>query len=424
MLPVIYKFLLNTDFSRTMMYVVALGLVVYAAVSGWRGAAGPVDPKTQQLTEPSADDRKRRAIMFGLFGLGLAAAGLYYALPEVPILGRGKGEGIPIHTYGVLVGGGFIFAVTAAGWMSMREWPGAEGLKKRDQIFDLAFYVFIGAMVGSRVLFIIVNWKDYASGQMQILSLSGGLVFYGGLIGAAATAYWYAKKHDIEFLRLADVAMPTVSLGHALGRQGCFSAGCCWGDIAKEGTKVAVHFPGPTATNLFGTVGGTPSLAWQSMSTDSRWVDVATGHVTHQATAGSVQISEWVTQHGHTLPLHPTQLYESIGELSLFVFLITMRRYRRFHGQILGMWLMCYALLRSSVELFRGDLERGTLNGLLNYLGLNALAQSVPLEAWYNISVSQFISMCLFSLGVTILVTKGRALRAQPTVDLNALALG
>lgn len=423
MLPVVYKFLLDTDFSRIMLYLFAGGLVVYAAVSGWRGAAGPADPKTGELTAPSPEDRKRRAITFGLIGVGLAGLGLYYALPEVPILGRGKGEGIPIHTYGVLVGGGFIFAVTAAGWMSMREWPGAEGLKKRDQIFDLAFYVFIGAMVGSRVLFIIVNWKDYAADPSKIFSLSGGLVFYGGLIGASLAAWWYAKKNDIEFLRLADVAMPVVSLGHSLGRQGCFSAGCCWGDVTTEASRFAVHFPGPQAKNIFGGVGGTPSLAWQSQSTDTRWVLEATGEITHQGTLGAVKISDWVTQHGHTLPLHPTQVYESLGQLSLFVILLTMRKYRRFHGQILGMWLMGYAVLRSSVELFRGDVERGTLNGLLNYLGMQSLASSVPLEAWYNISISQFISICMFSLGATILVTRGRALRAQPTVDLNALAV-
>ncbi len=106
----------------------------------------------------------------------------------------------------------------------------------------------------------------------------------------------------------------------------------------------------------------------------------------------------------------------------LFVILLTARNYRRFHGQIFGIWLMCYAVLRSSVELFRGDVERGTLNGLLNYLGMNGLAEKVPLEAWYNISVSQFISICLFSLGASLLVSKARALRSQPTIDLNAFA--
>jgi phosphatidylglycerol:prolipoprotein diacylglycerol transferase len=422
-IPVLYKFGVDTEGGRTLLYFVAFALVAYATWSGWRGAVGPLDPNTGQPTAPTQEDRKRRAITYLLIGVGLAGAGLYWALPEVPFIGKGRGEGIPIHSYGVLVGGGFIFAVTAAGWISMREWPGAEGLKKRDQIFDLAFYVFIGAMVGSRVLFIIVNWKDYAAEPMKIFSLSGGLVFYGGLIGAALAAYWFAKQNNIDFLRLSDVAMPTVSLGHALGRQGCFSAGCCWGDVAKEGTKLAVHFPGPTAKNIFGSVGGTPSLAWQSMSQDSRYVVEATGEITHQMVPGAVKISEWVTTHGHTLGVYPTQVFESIGELLLFASLLALRPYRRFHGQILGMWLMGYALLRSSVELFRGDVERGTLHGLLNYLGLYSLSDRVPLEAWFNISVSQFISICMFSLGVAILVTRGRALKAQPQVDLKALAL-
>ena len=491
MLPVIYKWVFDTEFSRTILYLVAFGLVIYAASSGWRGATGPIDPKTSKFTDPNPEERKKRALYFGLIGVGLAGLGLYYALPEVPFFGRGKGEGIPIHTYGVLVGSGFICAVTAAGWLAQREWPGDEGLKKRDQIFDLAFYVFIGVMVGSRDLFVIVNWTTYmtdakhaeayamivdllvlvgiivglAAGDRILKSaatrqkvsdeafsyfitaflggrvvfsflfpnphggfatlvemVGGGLVFFGGLIGGALAAYWYAKRNEIEFLRLADIAMPVLSLGQTLGRLGCFSAGCCWGKITTEGNRFGVHFPGEQAKNLFGTPGGTPSLAWQSMHTDTRYVVEATGDITHQAVAGSVPISQWVTEHGHTLPIHPTQLYESLGQMILFVLLLTARNYRRFHGQIFAIWLMCYAVLRGSVELFRGDIERGTLNGLLNDIGLAGLAQSVPLEAWYNLSTSQFISICMFSLGATVLVTRARALRAQPTIDLNALA--
>jgi hypothetical protein len=63
-------------------------------------------------------------------------------------------------------------------------------------------------------------------------------------------------------------------------------------------------------------------------------------------------MSEWVAQHGHTLPVHPTQLYESVGQLVLFVALLTLRRFRRFHGQIFGLWLCAYAVLRSAIELF------------------------------------------------------------------------
>jgi phosphatidylglycerol:prolipoprotein diacylglycerol transferase len=415
MLPVLYRFVFDTDFSRVLLYVAALGLVAYAAWNGWNNAAGPAD-KNGNPTAPSKDDRRNRAIQYGLAGIGLAAFGLYYALPEVPFIGRGKNEGIPIHTYGVMIGLGFITAVTVAAWLAQREWPGKLGLERRDQLFDLAFYVFIGGIVGSRILFIMVNWKDYSAHPARIFDLGGGLVFYGGLIGATIMSIWYARKTGMEFFRLADLAIPTVSLGQAFGRLGCFSAGCCWGDVTTHArAPFAVEFPGSQAQNLFGTLGGTPSLAYSSMSdgsTETRWVIEATGQVFPQAVDGAVRISEWAVRHGHTLPVHPTQLYESFGQIILFATLMTARRWRRFHGQIFATWLMCYAVLRTTVETFRGDLERGTIHGLI---------PSIPTGVWYNISTSQFISLAMFSFGAYLLVKNLREVRAQPPVDLSAL---
>ncbi len=420
MLPVLYKFSLDSSGSQGLLYLLVLAVVAYIAWSGWRGAQGPLDPKTGEFGSPSRPEQIQRAVLFGVVGLVLGGVAIYYALPSTP-LGKGKGEGIPIHTYGLLVGSGFMAAITVASWLALREWPGEEGLRKREQIFDLAFWVFIGAMVGSRVLFILVNWKDYAADPRKIFELGGGLVFYGGLIGASTVAFFYAKKNKIEFLRLADIAMPTVSLGQCLGRLGCVAAGCCWGDISAQGYKLGVNFPGSRISDIAGNFTSTPSMAFSSQSQDRRWVIEATGQVFDQAVPGAVRISEWVAQHGHSLPVHPTQLYESIGQLILFVGLLTMRRYRRFHGQIFAMWLMCYAVLRSSVELFRGDLERGTLHGFLTYFGANELASKVPLQAWYNISVSQFISLCLFTLGATLMYRKVQAVRSHPSIELSAL---
>lgn len=413
MLPVLYRFVFSSEFSRILLYLSALGLVVYAARNGWNTAVGPAG-KDGKPTEPTKDDRRNRAIMFGAGGLGLAALGMYYALPKVPLTNIvGKNEGIPLHTYGIMIGLGFITAVTVASWMAVREWPGATGLLRRDQLFDLAFYVFIGGIVGSRVLFVMVNWKDYAANPLSMFSLGGGLVFYGGLIGATIASIWYARNNGIEFMRLADLAIPTVSLGQAFGRLGCFSAGCCWGDVTTHAkAPFAVEFPGPGAQNIFGQVGGTPSLAYSSMAEDSRWVIESTGEVFTQHVDGAVRISQWAVEHGHTLPVHPTQLYESLGQIILFAVLMTARRWRRFHGQIFAMWLMCYAVLRTSVELFRGDLERGTIHGLI---------PSIPLGAWYNISTSQFISIAMFSFGAYLLVKNLRDLKAQPQVDLTAL---
>ncbi|HEY0883495.1 MAG TPA: prolipoprotein diacylglyceryl transferase [Archangium sp.] len=415
MLPVLYRFVFDTDLSRVLLYLFAVGLVAYAARNGWANAEGALD-KHGKPTQPTEEDRRNKAIQYGLAGVVLAGVGLYYALPNVPLIGRGKGEGIPIHTYGVMIGLGFLTATSVISWLAVREWPGEEGLKRRDQMYDLAFYCFVGGIVGSRVLFVIVNWKDYAHDPAKIFSLGGGLVFYGGLIGATIGSIIFARRHDIEFLRLADLAIPTVSLGQAFGRLGCFSAGCCWGDITThDKAPFAVEFPGSAATNLFGGSAGTPSLAYSSMAdgaNDTRWVIEKTGEVFPSAVDGAVRISDWVSQHGHTLPVHPTQLYESAGQIILFALLMTARRWRRFHGQVFAMWLMSYAVLRSTVELFRGDLERGTIHGLI---------PSIPTTAWYNISTSQFISLAMFGFGSWLLAKNFRDLKARPAIDVNAL---
>jgi phosphatidylglycerol:prolipoprotein diacylglycerol transferase len=141
----------------------------------------------------------------------------------------------------------------------------------------------------------------------------------------------------------------------------------------------------------------------------------STGEIFHQAVPGAVRISVWAAQHGHTLPVHPTQIYESAGQLVLFITLMALRPYRRFHGQIFGLWLMAYAVLRSAVELFRGDLERGTVHGLFEHLGWVDLAKRIPAEAWYNLSTSQLISLGMFGLGTAILYRYGRGVLLMPS---------
>lgn len=437
MIPVLFKLTFETTLNQVLGYLALAALVGYIAWAGWRGAvprapaaagSGPKKAKAEEA-EPTTQDRLSRALRFGIPAIGLAGWLVRYAYPASAIPG-GEGKGIPIHTYGILLASGFLLAVTLAARMAEREWRD-DGAAKREQLLDLSFYIFIGALVGSKLLFIIVNWSDYSKSFGEIFTsparlvefFSGGLVFQGGLIGAAAIAYWYAKKHRLDFLRIADIMIPTVSLGAALGRLGCFSAGCCWGDIAHSGFKLGVNFPGAArATTLLGGQGGVPSMAFQSQSTDPRYVVEATGEVLQNWAPNAVQISTWAQSHGYSLPVHPTQLYESVGQLLLFAAAISMRRYRRFHGQVFAFWLMAYAILRSSVELFRGDLERGTLHGLLRYLGSDSLAESIPQTAWYNISTSQFGSMAIFALGAAILYRNFHRLTAPVSLATPAPA--
>ncbi len=424
MLPVLYKFSFDTTVDQIILILTSLALVAYAAWAGWRGAHGPKDHKTGEFTAPSRKEQQKRAITFGLLGLGLAGVGMWYALPP-SILPGAKGEGVPVHNYGLMLVGGFLAAVMVSGSLATREWRGQTGELRREQIMDLALYVLAAGLIGSRVLFILVNWEDYKARPADIFSLGGGLVFQGGLLAAIAVSYWFTRKNKIEFFRLADLAMPTVSLGAAFGRLGCWSAGCCWGDVAPHGYGLAAHFPGSgLAQNLFGQVSGFGSLAAQSQARDNRWVVLETGQIFDTQVDGAVRISQWVAENGHTLGIYPTQIFDSLGNFALFFGMLALRRYRRFHGQILGMWLMAYAVLRSSVELFRGDVERGTLHGLLQSMGLESLSQAVPLTAWYNISTGQFISLCMFAAGAAILWKKGReAFAAKADGDLGGAAV-
>ncbi|MBN1206398.1 MAG: prolipoprotein diacylglyceryl transferase [Myxococcaceae bacterium] len=417
MLPILVHLTFESLWSQLLLYAVAAGVVGYIALNGWRGAQG-AQPAQGTRAPVRQADRLQRALLFGGVGAALAGFGLKYALPASAFPG-GKGEGIPIHTYGVLLATGFFCAASVAARLARDEWRkrewvdgkgfvDTEGPRRREQVLDLGFWVLIGGLVGSRVLFMIVNWKEYARDWTGIFSLGGGLVFYGGLIGAAVAAYAFSRVHGMEFLRLADLAIPTVSLGQALGRLGCFSAGCCWGGAAGSHSHLAVRFPGAgLAKDLFGQLTGTGSTAFSSQAADPRYVIEATGEVLPHAANGAVRISDWVLEHGTTLPVHPTQLFESVGQVAIFAGLLFLRRYRRFHGQIFSLWLMAYAVLRSTVELFRGDTERGTLHGLLAD-SAPALAQWVPLEAWYNISISQFISLCMFTFGATLLYRRSR----------------
>ena len=245
---------------------------------------------------------------------------------------------LPLHSYGLLIATAFLVGI----WLAQRE------ARRRGQdperLADLAFWILVAALVGSRVFFVFVNWDDYfgsraiiqtAVGRIpRLLAVwEGGLVFYGGFIGAALTAWWYMRRQKMPFLAYADTLIPSVALGHFLGRLGCFSAGCCWGGVAGGHLPWAVAFP-------------PESLAFQTFATRD-------------------DPSSFLAPDRHaTLPLHPVQLYEAFGELGLFLLLVLVVRPRKaFHGQVLATWLLCYAVLRTVVEFFRADVERGVVRG-------------------------------------------------------------
>jgi len=348
MLPVLFALTLQPSWAVWALF----GLAVAIGVWQWRGAR-------------IAGDAPKVALQTLLTWTAGSAIALYLA---VRLLGDSGNNDlfhltrpltVPLHTYGLLIATAFIVAMWVTGRNAERQ-----GLDK-DRVMDLDFWILLAAMVGSRVLFILVNWDDYARDPASIIAFwKGGLVFYGGFIGAVTVSIWYMRKHGMSFFPYADAMVPAVALGHAIGRLGCFAAGCCWGGACDPHLAFAARFP-------------PESLAYQS------------------------QLEHHVISFGalSTIPIHPTQVYESLGELCIFIvltFFIAPRK--RFNGQVLALYLMLYAPLRGLIEHFRGDEERGRL---LNGLG------GVARGAWWNPSTSEAISLGLFVVGLVLLVVLG-----------------
>jgi phosphatidylglycerol:prolipoprotein diacylglycerol transferase len=207
-----------------------------------------------------------------------------------------------------LVAAGFLLGLALAVKQAKKE-----GIPQ-ERIIDIGFYVLVAAIVGSRLFFVAVNAGHYLKHPLDIFKIwEGGLVFYGGLILALPSALWYIRKHHLDGWRITDIFAPSIAIGHAVGRIGCFAAGCCHGRLCELPWAVTFHDPESLAT---------------------------TG-----------------------IPLHPTQLYESAGEFLNFLILITLRRYQSFKGQLFWTYIFLYSVLRFVVEFFRGDEARGYLFG-------------------------------------------------------------
>jgi phosphatidylglycerol:prolipoprotein diacylglycerol transferase len=341
MLPVLVQLTIPAGWGLPVAIAVALLLVVGRAVAYHHRLAK--EGKPASFGAVLKDDLGTMGVLTALL-VGLQASGTLSGTLSVPL-----------HTYGLMIASAFVIGIALAQREARRQGQDPE------RIADLSFWILVAALVGSRIYFILVNWSDYFGpnafavtrfGRIpRILVLwEGGLVFYGGFIAAVLAAGWYMRRHRMGFLAHADTLIPSVAFGHFLGRIGCFAAGCCWGRSIDPGLPWGARFP-------------SASLAYQSFA---------------QELGGARFL-----QNDHTVPLHPTQLYESLGELLLFaVLVLVVRPRKRFHGQVLASWLLAYAVLRTVVETFRGDVARGVYAGLGVGQWTSALIFAAGLAVW------------------------------------------
>src|SRR6202050_5319096 len=214
--------------------------------------------------------------------------------------------GINIYSYGVLVATG----VLAGLWWARKQAPRA-GLDP-DKIWNMGIYTGLVGLLLAKVWLILSDWDYYVANPRDIFSLntfqSGG-TFYGGIVGAILMIVLYSYFQKMSLLPVMDTIVAGLPLGHAIGRLGCFAAGCCYG----KPTTVAwgVVFTNPAAAELAGTPLG--------------------------------------------VHLHPTQLYEAAAEFLNFLILVGVSKRQRFTGQLIATYFLLYGLERGTIEFFRGD---------------------------------------------------------------------
>ncbi len=220
-------------------------------------------------------------------------------------------NGFAIHTYGVFVAIGVLTGIFMARYEARR-------LDLDDEkVLDLCFYIVLAAIVGSRLFYVATNFSYFISRPLEIFMLwNGGLVFYGGFIGAAIVVIVYLWIYRLPLGKILDIAGLVLPLGHSIGRIGCLCAGCCYGKACEM----------PWAITF-----------------------------THPESLAPLNV-----------PLHPTELYHSLTNFLIFLTLFFLRRVKRYDGQIFWLYILFYGMARSVIGIFRGDYRGPAVLGMFS----------------------------------------------------------
>jgi phosphatidylglycerol:prolipoprotein diacylglycerol transferase len=238
---------------------------------------------------------------------------------------------LTIHWYGVLVAIGFLVGLWLASRRGLRDGIAPE------RIMDLGPWLILGTIVGARTWHVIQYWSaEFADKPWSEIFMvhKGGLVYYGGFVGASLATIIYLLARKLPLWKFGDALAPSIALGYVPGRFGCLMNGCCYG--RPTDLPWAIRFP-----------------------------------ATHEHVPG--------------IPVHPTQVYDALLNLGLYVFLAWLYRRKQFDGQVFAAYLVGYAICRSVAEFFRGDYERHYLGGWAtpaHLMSFFVFAAGLVLFAW------------------------------------------
>lgn len=296
---------------------------------------------------------------------GCVAAAIYVA----PQMVNPQQPFIPIYGYGAMLFVGFLTGTTLAASRLRR--MGVSGalaykidaksgrgywgrLDGQGIAWDVAMWIFVGGILGARLFFIaqyhdrfFIRGEDWLKTLQRLINLpDGGLVFYGGMILGSIAYFVFCRVQRVRPLALGDVLVTSVFVGYAFGRLGCFLNGCCFGDYCE--LPWAVTFPAD-------------SVPWKSQ--------VFEGFLAGKAP--------------RSLPVHPTQVYSTLGAFLLAGLTWAWYPYRRYDGEVLALGMLAYPINRFLVEFLRGD-EMGQFGTML--------------------TISQWVSIGLFATGLLLYI--------------------
>lgn len=292
--------------------------------------------------------------------------------PDLITLGTADAP-VTVHSYGLMV---MLAFIGAFGWVHAR--AGMVGLaQERVAVADVA--AGVGGLIGAKLLYALAL-GDAAS----LASMTGGFAWYGGVLGGAVAVVGVGLILGLDLWKLADVVAPALAIGAALGRLGCWFAGCCHGTPVPSTLAARPLLPDGL---LHGQVYAHPAFPWLSNAFDggaARWTHV---------------------------PLFPTQLWQATGSALLAGVLLWVTSRRRFDGQVFAIWLLLDPVLRMFVESFRGDTRgllvawKGAAPASLPGLGdATARAQDA-----FGVTTSQGIGVLLILVGAIVIALRRHA---------------
>ena len=282
-------------------------------------------------------------------------------------------EGLRIPNYGLAMALGFGIPLV---WQVVRARRRESGPLTTEHSIDLGFWIIVTGVAGARALSWLLDLPTTipactSAGDCEglVKFWSGGLIFYGGVLGSLGAGWIWCKRRGVNFVNAAAEIVPFVSLGHAIGRVGCLLTGCCYGAVAVNESPFSVRYP-------------------------------ADSHpFNHVASRLPTETVREMLEHGHSVPMHAVQIYEAVGCLLLFAALLAVGN-KWSSRRILGAWLFVYGGMRFVLEMLRGDTVRGFVFEWSN-VGLAGLL-NVPPGSPVLLSTSQMIAVGMVVGGVVI----------------------